>query len=546
MAPARLRGVGARWTIRAVRKALLALALAGCGASSVAPAEAPPAPAPPARLVVVVVLDQLGWATLERYLPALDEGGALRRLAREGVHRRVVFQHAGTYTAAGHASIHTGVSPRVHGVMANEVHHPTRGQIASVDDGEHAVFGMEDAFASPSVLRAPTVADALRAAHPDARIVSVSLKDRGAVIPGGQRPDAVVFWDKGRATFTTSAYYADAPWPWLTAFLAAHPPPMAAWTPEDPARLEALLGPDARDGEGGLGFGATFPHDPSATDAPGAAFRGTPRSTEHLLALARAAVDHHAMGADEIPDLLAISISGTDYVGHAFGPGSWEYLDHLIRVDRALGAFLDALEADVGPVAVLVTSDHGHGDVAEAYEGGGRIVPEPFAAELDTAMDRALGEGEWVVAFDEPFAYLSEAGRADDSSMQHLLTYLRSREGVARAYDARRVPTDLADAADPIDRLVFESVASDPPGDVLVVPAEGWYVDDDEPFDAGASHGTPYAYDREVPVLFAGAGVPQARDDAPLDQRRVAATIAALLGIEPPGDAPAALPGAPR
>ncbi|MCA9605788.1 MAG: alkaline phosphatase family protein [Myxococcales bacterium] len=523
------------------RALVLAMLLAGCGAAGTTVREPPPPPPrpEPARLVVAVVIDQLGWATLERYLPELDEDGALRRLAREGVHRRVVYQHAGTYTAAGHASIHTGVSPRVHGVMANEVHDPERGAIASCDDGAHAIFGMDDAFASPSLLRAPTVADALRAAHPDARIVAVSLKDRGSVIPGGQRPDAVVFWDKGHATFTTSDYYTDAPWPWLTAFLEAHPTPLTAWTPGDPARLEALLGPDARAGEGGLGFCATFPHDPRATDAPGGAFRGTPQSTEHLLDLARAAVEHYEMGRDDVPDLLSISISGTDYVGHAFGYGSWEYLDDLVRVDRALGAFLRELEAGVGPVAVLVTSDHGHADIAEATEGGGRIVPEPFAAELDAVLDHAYGDGEWVVAFEEPFVYLSAAGRAHDGAIeQHLLPYLRAREGVARAYDARRIPGDLADAADPIDGLVYESVATDPPGDVFVVPAEGWFVDDDEPFDAGASHGTPYAYDREVAVLFAGPGVAPARDDAPLDQRRVARTIAALLGIEGPPNAP--------
>ena len=168
-----------------------------------------------------------------------------------------------------------------------------------------------------------------------------------------------------------------------------------------------------------------------------------------------------------------------------------------------------------------------------------RDVPEPFAAELDAVLDHAYGDGEWVVAFEEPFVYLSAAGRAHDGAIeQHLLPYLRAREGVARAYDARRIPGDLADAADPIDGLVYESVATDPPGDVFVVPAEGWFVDDDEPFDAGASHGTPYAYDREVAVLFAGPGVAPARDDAPLDQRRVARTIAALLGIEGPPNAP--------
>lgn len=543
-------------TWRKLRRACLALVLlAGCGGAQDGPDTAPhaePVPPPRPRLVLAVVLDQLGWATLERSRPYLDEDGLVRRMAREGADHRVEYQHAATYTAAGHASIFTGVSPRVHGVMANRIFDPVRGEVASCDDGSCPIFGREGHYASPAVLRAPSVADALRAARPEARIVSISYKDRGSVIPGGQRPDAVAFWDKAHGRFTTSSFYGERLPAWLERFTATHPTDtrMTPWEPEDPALLERVLGPDDRTGEGGIGFGPTFPHDPNdAGDEPAySAFRATPQATELLLELARAAVAEHEMGRDEVPDLLTISVSGTDYVGHTFGRGSWEYLDNLRRVDRALGRLAAELEAERGPIAVLLTSDHGHSDITQAMEGGGRIRPARFLEALDAAIDAEVGEGDWTLAYTEPFIYLSDEARdgdARDRVMDVALAHLPRHGGVERAYDAARVQ-ELAGSDDPIDRLVYESVAAEPPGDVFVVLARGWMVDDDAPYDAGASHGTPWAYDREVPALFLGPGVSPLRSEEPLDQRRVAATIAALLGIPGPGHAPAEpLPGAP-
>ncbi len=504
-----------------------------------------------ARLVVAVVLDQLGYATLERYLPSLDEGGALRRIATEGVYQRVAFQHAATYTAAGHASIFTGASPRVHGVMSNRVYHPERGEIPSCDDGSCPVFGHDGRFASPSVLRAPTVGDALREARPGARLVSLSFKDRGSVIPAGQRPDAVVFWDTTAARFTTSSFYGEAPPAWLDAFMDAHPfeERLQVWQVEDPLEYAHMLGPDARPGEGGMGFGASFPHDPRAAgdERPASAFLATPASADYLLELARAAAEAYALGEDETPDLLTVSISTTDYVGHSFGHGSWEYLDNLRRVDRALRRFLDELEAERGPIAVLVTSDHGHADVAQAIEGGGRVDDAALVRSLEGALDRALGgasdEGEWVQSYTEPFVYLTEAARAaGPTAMEAALAHLAAQPGVARVYDVAAID-GLEGSEDPVERLVYESVGPGAPGQIFVVLAPGWMVDNDE---VGAGHGTPWDYDREVPALFMGPGVTPRRGEEAVDQRRVGATIAALLGVDGPGEAPAPpIEGAP-
>lgn len=528
----------------------IGLSLVACGG----PRAAERAHLAEAKLVVAVVIDQLGSTTLERYLPHLPEDGALRRLITTGAyHHRVVYAHATTYTAAGHASIHTGATPSTHGVLANERWSRERAEtIAWVDDSEHAVFGRDDWFASPATLRVGTVADALRAAHGrTTRVVALSLKDRGSVIPGGRTPDAVAFWDSRYGRFTSSTFYSAVLPEWLADFVERHPPPYERWTPADRDLLAVVNGADDQPGEGGWeGLDATFPHDPNEGENPASGFRATPQASEYLLDLARAAVETFDLGGDDVPDLLSLSISGTDYVGHTFGPHSWEYLDHLIRVDRALGRFLAELEAERGPIAILVTSDHGHAPLPEerrANESAGRLLPESIAATLEAALEYALGAGEWIEAFVQPFVYLTPAAEARrDEVVPLCITALAQMDGVHAAYDVRE-RRRLERSADPIERAVAASLRDDAPGAVLVVPAEHWFVDDEAPPDRGTSHGTPWPYDREVPVIFAGPEVAHLDSHEPRDQRRVARTLAALLGIPGPEAAPARpLPGAPN
>ncbi|MFW5920811.1 MAG: alkaline phosphatase family protein [Polyangiales bacterium] len=553
-------------TRRTTFLSLLVIAAGACGPAT--PSSPPPSPAsaggtgagdeaPPERprLVVSVVFDQLASHSLEVYLPHLSEDGAIRRAAERGaLHRRVAYGYAGTYTAAGHASIYTGATPVESGVFSNKLWDAERGEErAIVDDGEHAVHGVDGAFGSPSVLRAETVADVLDRGSEDAVVASVSYKDRGAIFAGGRSPDAALWYDERLPGFTSSTYYADAPPEWLVAFRKDHPLDdlLEPWTLSVPEQeLEQWLGPDEAPGEGDWhGFGTVFPHDPSKSDAPYSVLRTTPRSTEYLLELAGEMVAELGMGQDDVTDLLAISISSTDYNGHVFGPHSWEYADDLIRSDRALGAFLEALEREHGPIAVLITSDHGVAPLPE-HDGGEsrRIYADDLAEQLDTALDEELGEGDWIAAYVQPFVYLTPDAREDGTRERVVAAateFLERREGIERALDAADAAA-LRESDDPVRRLAGFSIPDDAPGDLFVVPARGWVVDEGMPRGYGTSHGTPWEYDREVPVLLWGPGVEPLETDEALEQSRVAATLSALLGIEPPEGAPdEALPGAP-
>jgi Type I phosphodiesterase / nucleotide pyrophosphatase len=513
-----------------------------------------------ARLVVLLVFDQLPSWALDRYGAALHAEGLLRQGARRGVWiERVSFPYAGTSTAPGHAAIVSGKPPRESGVVGNEVWDRQRGAVvAAVDDGRHAVFGNPAAFAAPSVLRAETVADRLRRQRPGARVVSLSHKDRAAVLMGGKRPDAAVWYDAKLPGFTTSSYYAARVPAWLAAWRHRHPVErlLVPWTPALPAALlERMVGPDQAPGEGGwLQLGAVFPYDARRSDRPYRALRAWPTLADELLALADAAIAEYGLGADDVPDLLAISIGTLDYVGHAFGGDSWEYVDALARVDRAVGAWLARLEKRTS-IAVVASSDHGAAPMPEraaaAGQRGGRIDAIVLEAELEAALRARLGAGEWIDAYEPPFIYLSAAAEASaevrgralaavsaDLSRRPSIAWAGPVDGPALQAGAPLVPP----MTEALRRAIALSIAPGGDGDVFVVPARLYSVVEDEPRDSGVNHGSPWPYDREVPLVFYGPGAAARRVRGPLPQDRVAAALAGLLGLDWPG-ADAALRG---
>lgn len=534
--------------LRHVALGLLVLA-AGCVGASATDVRSPVQQRSPnerPQLVVVAVFDQLGAATLERLMPLLDADGAIRSVAARGNLQRVAYPYAATYTAPGHATLHTGVAPSQSGILANERWHPERGEISWLDDPSSKVIGEASSGASPRALLVDTVGDALKSATGGrAKVVSVSVKDRAAIVPGGHRPDVALWYSSTLRGFTTSRYYADA----VPSCAARHAASRAAGSLLEPWRPDPRapsLRPDAAPGEGHyLGWSSAFPHDPRLSTSPWAVLKLTPALTIDSIALAHHCADDLGLGVDSVPDLLALSLSATDYAGHVFGPESREYADALIRTDRALGRLLESLAARTR-LAVLISSDHGVTPMPEDSGAGGRIVPKTVVAELEAALDGDLGPGDWVAGFVAPLVSLTPRARERRAeAILALLTALSRVAGVHAAFDARR-GAELRQSPDGLERAVGLSLDGDPPGDAFVVTREGWSVDPDMAIGAGTSHGSPWRTDTEVPVLFAGPGVRRAANRTPLDARRVAPTIAALLDVPAPKSATSSpLPGAP-
>jgi hypothetical protein len=402
---------------------------------------------------------------------------------------------------------------------------------------------------SPTGLQVPTVADALyQHSGGKARIVGISMKARSAVLPVGQNANAAVFYDSKARAMTTSTFYApNGRLPaWLSAFVKANPvePLLQVWEPENPDWLQANFGPDVWPGE----MYPSFPHDPKEATDPWYAFTGTPESTEYLIAAAFAAVKAEDMGIDEVPDFLVLGISGTDIVGHIWGPRSWEYADNLRRTDRALGRFVRVLEAR-GPVAFVLTADHGVAAMPERVraDGGtaGRIGNAEVTAHAERAADAALGKGDWIAAYVPPLISYTKAGKRRRKDLHKALTKaMPALEGIKAVYDAH-AGAKLRASNREIKRLVGASLPKEAPGDLYLVTSEGWFDALSE--TGGTNHGTPWPYDRQVPVLMWGAGIERRTSKKVHSVLQVATTLCILLDIPPLALAPRnPLPGVMR
>ena len=531
----------------------LCLIFSGCLRPTTSRASAPPQRP---RLVVVVVLDQLASWVLSHHLPYLSEEGLIKNTIRRGAYYpRVEYPYASTLTSPGHVAIFTGAMPYQSKIVATKRWDDTRQKALNwIDDGQSAILGQPGAYASPRALQVETVADVLkRETRGAARVVSLSIKDRGAILPGGQRPDLVLWYDKTTGGFTTSTYYQSALPPWLLAWQQQNPVSalLTPWEAADPARYAAELGPDDAPGEANeLSFGKTFPHEASRSERPNEAFLLTPQSVSWFLGLAEESAAQLALGEDRSPDLLVLSISGTDLVGHTFGPHSWESVDFLYRVDLALGRLLSSLETMRGPLSVLITADHGVAPLPEnslqRRRQALRVEPATIKEQAEAALDQALGSGDWVSAFVAPYLYLSPEAHQEgtyNTALEAATQALQGIPGIELAVPTREATLWHQDAS-PLRQKLARSVSLGAGGDVFVMPAAYSILGDEETPGAGTSHGSYWSYDTQVPVLIAGPGVPHVTFEETVSQARVAATIAALLGVPPPSSASQdALPG---
>jgi predicted AlkP superfamily pyrophosphatase or phosphodiesterase len=552
-----------------VRRASLCCFLVACGAqqspraAELAELAEPPAgmselePAHTAAarnpLVLSVVIDQLGSSTLERIEPLLSPEGIVARARAQGrVYLRVVYPYAATLTAPGHVAIYSGATPSESGITDNWRFDRQSGQaLAFVDDRKHAVHGMtKTKYAAPTLLRVDTVADVLKQASAQrAKVVSLALKDRSAIFPAGHTRDVVLFYETELPGFTTSAFYADALPQWVADFNFKHLPDLnAVWSYDEERRPQLEnLGPDAAPGEGPPpGWKSFFPHRALELGA----WLLTPPSIAALVDLALASREPAGLCTDAVPDLLAVSISTTDLVGHSFGPSSWEYAESLRHADLEIARLVRTLEEHC-EVSVLVTSDHG---VAPMPAEDARIKASELPCAIEDAARAAVGAPKvtcdpalpdrWV-AYDLPYLWLSAAARNHKEAAKlraAVLAAARRSKNVALAIDAAD-PNALEGSTDPVAQKIRLALHPDNSGDIFIVPREG-SVPSFGKIDTGTTHGSPHAYDTDVPALVIAPSVGPAVHLEAFDQRRVASTLAALLRVTPPHPhAPEPLPG---
>jgi len=514
--------------------AAAAASLPSCAKPSPERAERP-------RLIVQITFDQLRGDLLERYRPAFTRG--FKRVLDEGWWgRQGDTPHGLTVSFPGHATLATGMYPSHHGLTANEWWEEAGGRwrpVSVVSDARYRILGRRaEGGVSPAQMTATSLADWVKAASPAARTVAIGSD--AAIVYGGRKPDALYWFDASAGGYTTSTYYGVKRKSWIDALNRRAAGLPRAWdisVPPQWRRLAQRLSRCTPFGASPTWAGARLLGPHRYTPAGGNADAGflswvgsTPLLDDDLLRQVPAIVRDEMLGRDEVPDYLALAIGATDSVGHEYGAVSLEQLDTLIRLDRALGAMLDSLDRVVGKgrYVVAISADHGVADPPEET-----CTHRVSNAEIDALLDRVerIARGHRGGRDDLVGKIVAELKRApfvgDVYTEEELASVAPGdwkSELMKRSFRAQHT-TDFplwSERPRPFHPARYGISVQFKPGVIFSY--------------ARAVHGSPYAYDRIVPLIFYGAGVP--RGGARSGGRTVdlAPTLAELGGVPRPSN----------
>ena len=448
-----------------------------------APTPAATAQSETPRLIVLVAVDQGRYDYLPRFASGFTAG--LKTLMEEGaVFTNAHLDHYPSVTAVGHSAMLTGAPPAISGIIGNDWYvRAEKRNRSSVEDPATARLGAAKATgSSPHRLMVSTVGDELKMAHPGSRVVSMSFKDRSAILMGGRMADVALWWDNQSGAFVTSSWYQAALPEWVETFNAARP--ADAWVGKDWRAL-------TEDGTPGALL-KTLPA------AAGPKYYGSLYESafgnDLLVSLAEAALENEGLGTRETTDILALSFSCNDSVGHGKGPHSPQVHDITVRTDRAIGRLLETIDRKVGLARTLVvlTADHGVAPVPEQMKEwqmpGGRFSRESLEASAITALEAAFGPGKWLEGRAGSALYLNRdliaEKKLDLAEVQRVLASgLEAVPPTWRAYTRRqllegRVPPD------PWSRRVLVSFHRERSGDVELLFEPYWMSS-----SSGTTHG---------------------------------------------------------
>ena len=528
----------------------------------------PPRAAQPKRprLVLFIAVDQFRYDYLERFGDLFGAGG-LRRLQRDGASwAECNYDHVPTETAPGHATMLTGAWPSETGIIANQWFDRVEGKgRENVHDESVRTLGGGGAEqpSSPRNLLASTLGDQLKMATAGrARVVGVSSKNRGAILPAGRMADAAYWYSGQTGQFVSSTYYFDRLPEWAERFNAAKPADKffgAKWERMLPAaEYERRAGRDDAPWEKGTDNRSyVFPHVVDGKlKEPGAAFYGaldsSPYANDLVLSFAEAALVNEKLGADEDPDVLTVSFSANDSIGHRYGPYSHEAMDITLRVDRQIARLLEIVDARVGLANTVVafTADHGVAPSPEhAVEmglPGGRVKSADILTAVRNRIRARWGKpgdkdttADYVQTFSNYQIYFNRTAlERDGVSFEEIERVageaLLTVPGVWRYFTRTQLMAGAVASGDALARRVLHGFSQKRSGDVVVIQEPYKYISSGT---YGATHGAPYTYDTHVPLIIMGGGLAAGRYLQPATPADIAPTLARILNVEPPSSA---------
>jgi len=479
--------------------------------------QAPPSVPQRPKLVVAIVVDQFRYDYLTRFEGELTSG--LKRLLTQGaVFTNANYDSAPTVTAVGHATFLTGATPAVSGIVGNDWWERSENKrVQSITDETVTVLGGAGTGASPRRLLVSTVGDEMKVSGRGGKVIGVSLKDRSAILPAGHMADGAYWFDSRSGNFVSSTYYFKALPAWAEAARQARPADKYA---------------------GRQWLNQKMPAQPS-TQLYGAV-DATPFGDELVLDFALRALEAEKLGTGAKTDLLTVSFSAVDYVGHRSGPDSEDIHQMILSVDKILGRLFDAAEkqAGVGNVLFVFSADHGVAAVPEQNIArnmpGGRTDSQAERAAVEAALRARFGTGNYIAYFSEFGIYFTAdpvpGKQLDRSEMQRVAAAaMRAQPHVMRVY-TRSAFENGASAGDVIGQRVRNGFNQERSADLMIVHEPNWQAG-----GSTANHGSPFSYDTHVPVIFLGQGrIRPGQYYQSIGIQDIAPTLAQILGVAAP------------
>ncbi len=512
----------------------------------------PVAPATPVhshpKIVVGIIIDQMRNDYILKYWDKYQSGG-FRKLVEKGFYcKNTHYNYAPTYTAPGHASVYTGTSPANHGIIANDWYDKASGKdiYCVFDKSTEAVGSTKEAGQmSPKNLLSSTITDELKLySNSKSKVVGISLKDRGSILPAGHAADAAYWFEAESGNWITSSYYMKSLPDWVSAYNGKKYPEAyiaGGWntllpinqyyeSASDDSPFEEPFKGETK---------AIFPHDLKMIQQKDQdIIRKTPFGNTLTKDFAKEAIINEKMGQGYYTDFLALSFSSPDYIGHQFGPASVELEDNYIRLDRDLADLISFLEKRYGSdnFTLFLTADHAAAYSLKQMESM-RIPADNFETKslrkkLDEHINSRFKGSNLILSFSNLQIFLNHAEimakkKDQDSIVQECMNFMLQQEGVKEVYDIRNGHLSSTNS---LSRVIEAGINTKRSGDIAVVHQSGWM----DYRNTGTSHGSPFNYDTHVPLLWYGKNIRKGSTEQEVNIVDIAPTLAELMGINEP------------
>ena len=503
------------------------------------------------KLVVGIVIDQMRWDYLYRFYDLYKPDGGFKRFLNEGFSCENTFiSYTPTYTAAGHSCVYTGTVPAINGIVGNNWHDNILDRdFYCTDDATVKTVGSNSAagIMSPRNMLSTTIGDELRlATNFKSKVIGIAIKDRASILPAGHDPTAAYWYDYSTGNFITSTYYMNALPDWVNDFnkrkvvdslyklnwlLSLPRDVYSKYSTKDEEPFEFKTFGDDQAG---------FPYNLLKYVGNNySAITSTPHGNTLTEEMAEQAIVNENLGKNNTTDMLTVSFSSPDYIGHAFGPNSWEEMDNYIRLDETLGRFFNFLDATVGKgdYTIFLTADHGVAHVPnfsiENRLPGGAFNDIQLAQQINATLYAKYGVDKLVTGIYN-FQLVVKNALIDSSKLPKeeiynwIISYLQQQPEIAQAFKENSISSATLPAKQ--KEMFTNGYYPSRCGDIAFILKPG-YVEGN---GIGTSHGLWNPYDSHIPLLWYGWGIKHGQTNRETYMTDIAATIAAMLHIQMP------------